>query len=190
MVHFSFAHIYTQQFILYIIWPHNSVTWHSYPQKSGRCELKNVLNNLVFLPEEPIKRNDCFSEKKRIIREPRGKKLVSGLCLGLFICCVFSHLFPNTNQETHIQFLLGSLVLTTSKTASIISVQLLYGITGSMDMSLSKLREIVKDRETWGGAVHGVTKRLIWLHDGTTTVQLIHGARLEFCLEQVIGLRF
>ena len=29
-----------------------------------------------------------------------------------------------------------------------------------MDMSLSKLREIVKDRETWGAAVHGVAKQL------------------------------
>ena len=46
---------------------------------------------------------------------------------------------------------------------------LLDVITDSMEMSLSKLQEMVKDREAWHAAVHGVTKSCTWLSDWTRT---------------------
>ena len=44
----------------------------------------------------------------------------------------------------------------------------LDGTIDSMDMSLNKLQEIVKDREAWHAAIHGVTKSQTWLSNWTT----------------------
>ena len=46
----------------------------------------------------------------------------------------------------------------------------LDGITDSMDMNLSKLQELVIDREAWDSAVHGITKSQTWLKDWTKLI--------------------
>ena len=59
----------------------------------------------------------------------------------------------------------------------------LDGITDLMDMSLSKLQEMVKDREAWCAAVHGVTKSQTRLRDSTTIffffLVLLRGAQWD-----------
>ena len=63
----------------------------------------------------------------------------------------------------------------------------LDNITNSMNMSLSKFWEMVKDREAWHTAVHGVAKSRTWLSDLTERTTLFSHLLLHPSLNQVIS---
>ena len=56
----------------------------------------------------------------------------------------------------------------------------LDGITNSMNMSLSKFREIVEDRKVWYAVVHRVAKSQTQLSDGTTTTVKLMDLNFHF----------
>ena len=53
-------------------------------------------------------------------------------------------------------------------------IRWLDGITNTMDMSLSRVWELVMDREGWRAAIHGITKRWTWLSNWTELNQSDH----------------
>ena len=110
--------------------------------------------------ESPL---DCKEINQSMLREISPECSLEGLMLKLKLQ-YFGHLMRRTDSFEK-TLMLGK--IEDGKRRGWQRMRWLDSVTDSVDMSLSKLRELVMEREAWSAVVHGVTKYQTWLHDWT-----------------------
>ena len=153
MLHFGYiAELVEEIFFFFFNRPH---------PRPCKAETQSNYKSLKKTLESPL---DCKEIKLPILKEINPEYLLEEQMLRLKL-----HYFGHLTQRADSLEKTLMLGKAEGRRRGWQRTRWLDGITDSVDMSLSKLRKMVKDREAWRVAVHGVSKNWTRLSDWTTT---------------------